>query len=145
MISAKRLSASGLILIAMWEGFSASPYKDVGGIWTNGFGNTKNAQQTVTVQQGLKQLGENTDAAVYAVVTCTTKPLTQGELDAYTSLAYNIGGSAFCKSTLVKKFNAGDRRGACGQILQWKFVGKQEVAGLLNRRRAEYQLCMEGQ
>jgi lysozyme len=49
-----------------------------------------------------------------AVKQCVTVPLAQYEYDAYISLAYNIGPTAFCGSTLVRLLNAGDYEGgAC--------------------------------
>jgi lysozyme len=60
----------------------------------------------------------------------------------YISLSYNIGTGAFCKSTLVKKLNAGDYIGACNQILLWdKYQGKP-LAGLTKRRQEENKKCL---
>lgn len=73
---------------------------------------------------------------------CVRVPVTQGEWDAYTSLAYNIGTGAFCGSTLVRKLNAGDYIGACKQILRWDRQKGRVLRGLTNRRNAEYKLCM---
>lgn len=137
-----KISAAGLIFIALMEGF-APPYRDVGGVWTNGFGNTKNGQQSVTVPQALKQLGENANEATYAVIVCLDVVPEQNEIDAFTSLTFNIGSRAFCQSTLVKKYRAGDKAGACKEILRWDYVQGKKVAGLTNRRRAEYDMCME--
>lgn len=38
---------------------------------------------------------------------------------AFLSLSYNFGTSAFCRSTVVKRANAGDVKGACGAISMW--------------------------
>ena len=66
----------------------------------------------------------------------------QHEFDAYVSLTYNIGASAFCSSTLTKQLNAGDYAGACREILRWdKFKG-QPLPGLTKRRQSEYQQCI---
>ena len=79
-----------------------------------------------------------------ALKQCVKVPLHQYEYDAYVSLSYNIGSSAFCSSTLVRTLNAGDYAGACLQILRWdKFKGKP-LAGLTKRRQAEYQQCKGG-
>jgi lysozyme len=76
-----------------------------------------------------------------ALSRCVTAPLHQYEYDAFVSLSYNIGASAFCGSTLVKKLNSGDYAGACAEILRWdKFQGKP-LRGLTLRRQSEYELC----
>ena len=75
---------------------------------------------------------------------CVRVPVTQGEWDAYTSLAYNIGTGAFCGSTLVRKLNAGDYAGACKQILRWDKQNGRVLRGLTRRRNAEYKLCVGG-
>lgn len=48
------------------------------------------------------------------------------------------------KSTLVRRFNAGDELGACLAMLSWVKAGGQYSRGLFNRRWQEYQLCIEG-
>ena len=64
------------------------------------------------------------------------------EFSAFVSLTYNIGEGAFCRSTLVKKLNAGDYEGACKEILRWdRFQGKP-LRGLTLRRQDEYRQCM---
>ncbi|NBU79952.1 MAG: lysozyme, partial [Sphingomonadaceae bacterium] len=76
-----------------------------------------------------------------ALKQCVRVPLHQYEYDAYISLAYNIGPTAFCGSTLVRKLNAQDYAGACAEILRWdKFQG-QTLRGLTLRRQAENRMC----
>jgi lysozyme len=43
-----------------------------------------------------------------------------------------------------RRFDAGDRRGACDAFLMWNKAGGHAVAGLTNRRRAERALCLKG-
>jgi lysozyme len=84
------------------------------------------------------------DVAKYegAMKQCVTAPLHQYEYDAFLSLAYNIGPTAFCGSTLVRKVNAYDYRGACDEILRWdKFKGKP-LRGLTERRQQEHAQCL---
>ena len=77
-----------------------------------------------------------------AIGRCVKVPLSQGEYDAYTSFAFNVGGTAFCASTLVKKLNSGDYQGACAELKRWVYVDGRVVQGLVNRREAEYQRCI---
>jgi len=135
-----RLSAAGLILIALFEGFSPYSYRDVAGILTNGFGNTHNVTRTVSVPVALKTLERNTTEAAQAVNNCIKVPLTQNQYDAFTSLAFNIGSNAFCNSTLVKKANLSQN--ACSEILRWNRAGGKVNKGLQARRQKEYELCL---
>ena len=138
------LSAAGLVALASWEAFRSEPYRDIGGVWTDGFGNTNNVQpsKSVSVPQALNQLLINVRSAESAVNTCITKPMTQGEFDAFVKFTFNVGNSAFCNSTLVRKFNAGDNVGACNELMRWVYVKGQRVQGLANRREAERKLCL---
>lgn len=63
------------------------------------------------------------------------------ELEALTSLIYNIGTSAFQKSTLVKviKNDNTQIREIAKQWRRWKYVGGKESKGLINRREKELQ------
>jgi lysozyme len=140
----KALSAVGLIAIALHEGWSDKPYLDVAGIWTNGFGNTHNAQQNVTVPQGLEQLGRNVKDAETAINTCFKGEMSQHTFDSLTSWAFNVGGSAACKSTAAKKWNSGDKAGACLELLRWNRAGGVVHQGLTIRRQKESRACLEG-
>lgn len=139
------LTAAGLISIATWEGFKGEAYIPVpGDVPTIGFGSTEGVKlgDTISVPDALNRLEKDVRAAEDAVRSCVTVPLTQGEMDAYTSLAFNIGGTAFCDSTLVKKLNAGDYRGACEEIKRWHFAGGKSLKGLVDRRADEYRRCI---
>jgi len=142
--NAVALSAAGLVALASWESFRSEPYRDIGGVWTDGFGNTNNVQpsKSVSVPQALNQLLINVKSAEGAVNTCITKPMTQGEFDAFVKFTFNVGNRAFCNSTLVRKFNAGDNVGACNELNKWVYVKGQRVQGLANRREAERKLCL---
>lgn len=143
---AAALSAAGLISIAVWEGFQGGAYVPIeGDVPTIGFGHTGGVHlgDEVTVPQALSLLREDVRTAEQAVFSCVRVPLSQGELDAYVSLAFNIGATAFCGSTLVQKLNSGDRAGACAEIQRWHFSGGRSVPGLVNRREVEFEMCME--
>lgn len=72
-----------------------------------------------------------------AVIAATTRLPTQAEFDAMVCLAYNIGVPNFKKSTLVKKFNAGDLAGAAEEFLRWNQANGKVMLGLRRRRAAE--------
>lgn len=138
------LSASALVSIAAWEGFSDNAYKDIVGVWTIGFGTTEGvkAGQKIDPVKALQRKISDVQKFEGAIKQCVTVPLHQYEYDSYLSLAYNIGPNAFCNSTLVRKLNASDYAGACKEILRWDRAGGKVVRGLTNRREAEYRQCI---
>lgn len=141
-ISAIAVSASLLVGVAVYEGYSDTPYLDSVGVPTIGFGRTDNVKPgKTTVQREMISLLNDLDWRKREISKCITVPLYPWELQAYLSLAYNIGTSAFCKSTLVKRLNAGEYAEACREILRWNRAGGRELAGLTRRREAEYRTC----
>jgi len=144
-VLALRLSATALVGIAGWEGYKSVAYIPVpGDVATIGFGTTKGVKMGDTIDPVTALQRKIRDVEVFegAVKQCVNVPLAQHEYDAYLSLAYNIGPNAFCRSTLVRKLNQADYEGACKEILRWdKFQGKP-LAGLTNRRQAEYKQCV---
>ena len=60
------------------------------------------------------------------------------------SLAYNVGVSAYCGSSIRRKLDAGDVRGACDAFLMWNKAGGRVLPGLNNRRKAERAVCLKG-
>lgn len=143
-ISALGVSAAVLVGTVLYEGYSDAPYLDSVGVLTIGPGRTDGVKpgENTTVQRELVLMLKDMEGRKATIARCVTVPLYQHELDAYMSLAYNIGTGAFCGSTLVKKVNAGDYAGACREILRWNRAGGRVLAGLTKRRQAEYRTCM---
>ena len=145
IVAGLSLSAAGLLAIADFEGFRPEAYIPVkGDVPTIGFGHTADVKlgQSVTVPEAMSLLREDVREAEKAVRDCIKVPLTQGEFDAFTSFAFNVGRKAFCESTLVRKANSGDISGACDELKKWVFVGGSKLTGLVNRRDAEWRRCM---
>lgn len=139
------LSAAAFGSILLHEGYKDKAYTPVPGDKpTIGFGTTEGVRRgdTITPLQAVTRALADVERFEGAVRRCVKVPLHQDEYDAYISLSYNIGGDAFCRSTLVRKLNAGDYGGACREILRWdKFQGKP-LPGLTARRQKEYATCV---
>ena len=91
---AKRsLSTNGLNLIKKFEGCSLKAYKDVGGVWTIGYGHTGVKQgMKITKKQADKYLKSDCNRFVNHVNTYMDKyNFNQNEFDALVSFAFNIG------------------------------------------------------
>ena len=144
-IAACCLSAAALVGLVAHEGYSDRAIIPVpGDVPTIGFGTTggvKMGDKTNPIK-ALQRAVIDINKFEGAIKQCVRVPLHQHEYDAFVSLTYNIGAGAFCKSTLVKKLNAGDYGGACGEILRFdKFQGKP-LRGLTLRRQEEYKKCV---
>ena len=142
-------TAAGLaILVAFvgpWEGLRTSPYPDVGGVPTVCYGETAVPMRTYTAAEcrtmfearliefeaGLDRLLDDPGA------------IPAGSKVAFVSWAYNVGLGAARSSTLIRKANAGDVEGACRELPRWNKVRGRVVQGLVNRRAAELELCLE--
>jgi lysozyme len=139
------LSASALIGLAVHEGYSDRPIIPVpGDVWTLGFGATEGVKQDdkTTPVRALVRLGADVGKYAEAVKRCAPVPMHQYEFDASVTLAYNIGVSAFCGSTVAKRFVALDYSGACDAFLMWNKAGGKVLRGLVKRREAERRLCL---
>jgi len=143
------LSAAGLVAIAGYEGYRAQAYDDGIGVQTLGFGATTREDgtpvqrgDTTTPERALRKLALDADEHAQAVFRCAPVPMHQHEFDAFASVAYNIGGAAFCRSTMARKLRNGDYAGACAEILRWTYAGGRELRGLVIRRQREYAQCI---
>jgi lysozyme len=144
------LSAAGLVSLALKEGYTDQAVRPLpGDVPTYGFGTTTKTDGTpvkigdkITPPQALARKFDDIQKFEGAIKKCVHVPLYQYEYDAYLSLAYNIGQSAFCTSTLVSKLNVSDYTGACREILRWNRFKGQVVNGLTIRRESEYKTCI---
>ena len=147
-----RTSAKGIKLIKAHEGFVAEAYPDAGYGWsraTIGYGHTS-AAGAPEVKRGMKisraegeRILKKDLEAVERFVTVNVKvPLNQDQFDALVSLTFNIGGSNFVNSTLLKKLNAGDYIGAANEFPKWRKSNGQVFAGLVKRRADEKALFL---
>jgi lysozyme len=139
------LSAAALVGIALHESYTSQAIVPVPGDKpTIGFGTTDGVKlgDSITPPKALQRALQDLQQFESAIKRCVTVPLHQYEYDAYTSLTYNIGQTAFCNSTLVRKLNAQDYEGACKEILRWDRFKGQPLRGLTKRRQDEYKQCM---
>lgn len=143
-IAAITLSASSLVGLLTMEGYTDKAIIPIpGDVPTIGFGTTGGVRMgdKTTPVKALNRALTDIQKFEGALKSCVTVPMHQHEYDAFVSLSYNIGSHAFCKSTLVKKLNAGDYEGACREILRWDKASGEVVRGLTLRREAEYKQC----
>ena len=137
------IAKSTLDFITKEEGARNKAYKDSKGLWTIGVGHLIKADEqnlitaTLTDEQVEDLLRSDLKWCSEAVETSVKVPLQQHQFDALYSLCFNIGGTAFKNSTVVKRINAGDINGAAAAIEMWN---KPDV--LINRRKRERALFL---
>lgn len=138
----QKTSSSGIELICSFEGLRLNAYDDGVGVWTIGYGTTVingvkvKKGDTCTLEQAKKYMASDLKKFEEAVNRVQV-PLNQNQFDALVSLTYNIGIGAFSSSTLLKKLNAGDYKGAAAQFDVWVKAGGERMQGLVNRRAKE--------
>lgn len=81
------------------------------------------------------------DAGIQSCVTVDMPPEVHAAMLSFT---FNVGVAAFCKSTAAALLNARNWAGACAQLKRWTMAGGKILPGLVARRQAEYDLCMDG-
>jgi lysozyme len=105
-----------LPFVTKWEGSVPRTYRDPVQILTACVGHTGpelQMGQTWTPAECEEMLAGDLLTAAHGVQDCVNEPLSDKELAAYVSFAFNVGVEAFCSSTLARKLNNGDHVGAC--------------------------------
>ncbi len=144
--SAAGAVALAIPLIARWEGAELRAYRDIVGVWTICYGETRGVQPGDTATPAECRAALAVAVAEYdaAIRKCLPHQLPDATRAAFVSAAYNIGAGAFCRSSMSRRALAGDLRGACEALMLWNRAGGREVQGLTNRRTAERALCLSG-
>lgn len=130
------------------EGVSTKAYRDIVGVPTICFGETRGVKMgdAATMDECRAMLGDALVEFEGNMRACLTTPdkIPDMRYVAFLSLSYNIGSRAFCGSTVARKANAGDIRGACDAMLSWNKAGGRVIKGLTLRRQEERRMCLEG-
>lgn len=127
-------------LVKRFEGCRLTAYQDSAGVWTIGWGHTGSevrAGLVWTQAQADQTLIQDLAHASDAVVRLKRRLLTDHQMAALISFAFNLGQAALAGSTLLKLVNAADMTGAANEFGRWTHAGGKEVTGLVVRRAAE--------
>ena len=127
------------------EGMKPDPYYDVVGVLTVCFGHTgadiipwkhySDAECKSLLESDLQKVARQIDPYI-------TKQIPVATRGALYSFAYNVGARSFQTSTLLRKINAGDTKGACDALRNWTYAGGKKWQGLINRREIEREVCL---
>lgn len=144
------LAASILyITIPEDEGTRYKAYYDSVSVLTICQGDTQNVRPgMVETPEGCRvRLERQLVAHAKPVMECTPTLKAPGrdyQRAAATSAAYNFGVNGYCRSTIARRFNAGDWLGGCNALLMWNKAGGKVLRGLTLRRSREREICITG-
>lgn len=126
------------------EGLKLDAYKDTGGVWTIGYGHIKNVKQgdKITKEEAEKFYMDDFKEHIKPLNNVKV-PLSENEKIALASFIYNVGPNAFKNSTLLKKLNNGDKKGAAQEFDKWIYDNGKIQNGLVNRRKNEKNLFLK--
>ena len=133
------IGTKGLDLIRFFEGLELNAYQCAAGVWTIGYGHTKDVQQGMTISEARanEMLAEELNEYESYINGLVTVELNQDQFDAMVSWVYNLGVGNLKASTLLKVLNAGDYDGVPAQMMRWNKAGGKVLEGLTRRRQAE--------
>lgn len=130
------------------EGVRYEPYRDVVGVWTVCYGHTGNdiiRGKTYTKAECDALLNKDLALVARQIDPFIQKPIPEAMRGALYSFTYNVGAGNFKSSTLLRKINQGDMKGACEQLRRWTYAGGKQWKGLITRREIEREVCLWGQ
>lgn len=99
------------------------------------FGLTKQQMEDLKIQ--------DLDEAGRQMMRLVKVPLNQFQYDALTSFCFNLGQGNLGKSTLLRKLNNNDYKGAAAEFLKWNKAGGKVLNGLVRRREWESKWFMK--
>ena len=129
------------------EGVRYNPYQDVVGIWTVCWGHTGKdiiLGKTYTKAECQALLDKDLNAVARQINPYIKVSIPETTRGALYSFVYNVGAGNFKTSTLLRKINQGDTKGACDQLRVWIYAGKKRWVGLMTRREIEREVCLWG-
>lgn len=147
-ITAAAVIAMSTPFIAKWEGLKTEAYRDIVGVPTVCYGETRGVKMgdRYTKEQCLAMLQVGVSDFYAKLEPCmTNKNIPVGVQASLLELAYNVGTGAVCKSTMMRLANQGKYKEACDELGKWVRAGGMRVKGLENRRAdSKVSLCLKG-
>lgn len=140
-----KTSARGIKLITDFEGFRASAYEDVVGVWTIGYGFTKGVKKGDKITRAEADARLRKELVGYEMgveAACRVSP-NQNQFDALVCFAFNVGVAGMTKSSVIKAHNREDYQAAARAFGLWNKAGGKVWPGLTRRRAAEAALYLE--
>ncbi|GBC10545.1 hypothetical protein RclHR1_09700004 [Rhizophagus clarus] len=145
------INRKGLKLIKKFEGFHSRFYRDSLGIRTIGYGHScdiydcSNIRPPVSHSEAKELLKKDLIPIEKCVASLTHVKLNSNQFSALVSFTFSVGCGAYRESTLRRKLNDGDTKGASKEFKKWAYIDGKKLRGLKKRRKAEKKLfCRSG-
>lgn len=124
------------------EGLRLRAYKDIGGVWTIGYGHTGgvHAGQVIDLKTANRILLDDIQNIAEELAPYVHVPVTQGQFVALISLAFNVGAPAVIRSRMLRYFNAGNMEKMRIEFLDFNRVNRVPNDTLTRRRQSELDL-----
>ena len=134
-----KTSNEGISLIQKFEGCELEAYQCSAGVWTIGYGHTKDVVEgmTITKEQAEQMLVDELHEYENYINEYVTVALSQNQFDALVSWVYNLGPANLKASTMLKVLNSGKYEDVPAQMKRWNKAGGKVLEGLIRRREAE--------
>ena len=138
-------SKEGIELIKNFEGCELKAYQDSVGVWTIGYGHTKEVKEGDEINQEHAEFMLTEEMPEYEgyINNMVKVPLEQNQFDALCSWVYNLGPTNLKNSTLLTVLNQERYKEVPQEIKRWNKAGGVVLNGLIIRRQAEA-LLFEG-
>lgn len=134
-----KASESLIQTLKEFEGLRLEAYRDAAGVPTIGYGHTKGVRMgdRLTEYWADQLLRKDVAQVAYEVMQLGVVR-TQGQLDALTSFAFNLGIGRLIRSTLLKTIrNGGSMHQIRKEFMRWVYAGGKRLKGLEKRRKWE--------
>lgn len=137
-------------IIKKYEGLRLKAYLDTGNVPTIGYGNTKYMNGTpvkmgdvITKEQAEKEFEYDLSEFFNDVKSRLKVSVTDAQLAALVSFAYNVGIGAMLKSTLWRLLHEGQPKvTVANELRKWVYDNGKKITGLVNRRESERNLYL---
>lgn len=141
-IPATELGTAGYVIIKHFEGLRLEAYRDAVGIWTIGYGHTRDVHAGARISEARADelLTEDAQSAIAGVRRKIRVPLNQNQFDALVSWTFNLGEENLQESTLRRRLNKRFYREVPSEMKRWNKAGGRVLEGLVRRRAAEADL-----
>lgn len=133
--------------VAKHEGLILGTYYDPVNVLTACYGHTGPELRPgvrYTKEQCLSMLDADLAIAQRAIGRNVKVKISDKTEAALISFVFNVGEGNLQRSTLLRRLNAGDIRGACNELPKWVYAKGKKLTGLVTRRAQERELCLSG-
>jgi len=133
------ISKEGLSLIKKFEGCELEAYLCPAGVWTIGYGHTKDVKEGDKINRDEADYLLQEEMIEYEsyINDFVEVPLEQNQFDALCSWVYNLGPTNLKNSTMLRVLNEEKYTDVPQEIKRWNKAGGEVLDGLIKRREAE--------